>query len=379
MSVKGGATMDLVWTRDRLFDKEAAMVFLTKVKSCCTAEVIQVTTKEKVKPRPQGLNTVEMLRVASACLGIGPHAAMAVAERLYTSGYINYPRTETTTYPSTFDLRGLVQQQAKHPQWGDVARDLLASGLTPPRKGHDAGDHPPIAPMRMATPGELGHDAARLYEFIAQHFLATVMPDCRYESTQVTLSIGDGELFTLTGIRVLEPGFTRILTRQALSDQTLPDELLVRGAKIPLAGEPTLVEGQTGPPDYLTEAELITAMERHGIGTDASIPTHIENIVQRAYVQLLPGRRLQPTPLGIVLVHGYQAIDPELVLPHMRRAVEEQLNHIANGRAQFEQVLQFVVAIFAAKYRYFIEHILAMDQLFEVSFSSLSESGRPLS
>ncbi|TGZ74421.1 hypothetical protein CRM22_000944 [Opisthorchis felineus] len=139
-----------------------------------------VTTKEKVKPRPQGLNTVEMLRVASACLGIGPHAAMAVAERLYTSGYINYPRTETTTYPSTFDLRGLVQQQAKHPQWGDVARDLLASGLTPPRKGHDAGDHPPIAPMRMVTPGELGHDAARLYEFIAQHFLATNIVFCPY-------------------------------------------------------------------------------------------------------------------------------------------------------------------------------------------------------
>ena len=31
-----------------------------------------------------------------------------------------------------------------------------------------------------------------------------------------------------------------------------------------------LVEKQTGPPDYLTEAELITLMEKHGIG----IPQH---------------------------------------------------------------------------------------------------------
>lgn len=61
-----------------------------------------------------------------------------------------------------------------NPVWGDLAREILKSGLTPPRAGHDAGDHPPIAPMRFASSQELGHEAYRLYEYITQHFIATV-------------------------------------------------------------------------------------------------------------------------------------------------------------------------------------------------------------
>ena len=75
------------------------------------------------------------------------------------------------------------------------------------------------------------------------------------------------------------------------------------------------MQGKTQPPDYLSESELIGLMERHGIGTDASIAVHINNICERNYVKIQGGRRVVPTELGITLVRGYQLIDPELCSP----------------------------------------------------------------
>lgn len=44
------------------------------------------------------------MKAASSGLGISPHYAMSIAERLYTQGYISYPRTETTRYSENFDI-----------------------------------------------------------------------------------------------------------------------------------------------------------------------------------------------------------------------------------------------------------------------------------
>lgn len=95
-----------------------------------------------------------------------------------------------------------------------------------------------------------------------------------------------------------------------------------------------VTEKMTTAPGYLTESELIGMMERHGIGTDASIPTHIENILKRNYVRLESGRRLLPNKLGLVLVNGYHQIDPGLVLPKVRSDIEGECNKIAKGEMQ---------------------------------------------
>jgi len=72
-------------------------------------------------------------------------------------------------------------------------------------------------------------------------------------------------------------------------------------------------------------------------------------------------------------------IDVDLVKPTMIAAVEEQLNLIAHGKADYNAVLEHTIDTFTAKFKYFVEHIQAVDELFEVSFSPLVSSASPIS
>ena len=63
----------------------------------------------------------------------------------------------------------------------------------------------------------------------------------------------------------------------------------------------------------------------------------------------------------------------------MRSAVEQQLNLIALGKADYDSVLNHTLEIFKLKFHYFAKNVNCMDQLFEASFSPLASSGKPLS
>jgi DNA topoisomerase-3 len=273
---------------------------------------------------------------------------------------------------------------------------FFARGYNNPRSGHDAGDHPPITPVGVARGGDaMSGDNGRIYDLVVTHFLATVSYDATYLQTKARfrsngkVSLGsstatsnektvppvrggkvagsaggatsgsyDGsEEFTVIGRRLIDPGFLALYGSSlkspdseggsggeegdedaedfSINNQELPELLKDYSYQI---ANCHIREGKTSSPGYLTESELIGMMEKNGIGTDASIPTHINNVLTRNYVTLGPGRTLVPTDLGIVLVHGYFRIDPDLVLPDVRAAIESFCNLIAKGIAKKDEV-----------------------------------------
>ena len=87
-------------------------------------------------------------------------------------GIISYPRTETESYPPGFDLRGIIELQQSHNDWGNYAKKLLEGAFREPRKGPNNDQaHPPIHPTKFVN--NLVGDEKLIYEFVVRHYLAS--------------------------------------------------------------------------------------------------------------------------------------------------------------------------------------------------------------
>ena len=128
------------WDSGRSFNQSKVQKLLQTCldeSTASTAKITAVVSKDKKQGRPTPLNTVALLKACSKALGIGPHQTMHTAESLYLSGYLSYPRTESTAYPKSFDIREALSQQAHDSRWGNYVCDLLQKGPNKSRGGVD--------------------------------------------------------------------------------------------------------------------------------------------------------------------------------------------------------------------------------------------------
>ncbi|KAJ6655917.1 hypothetical protein lerEdw1_004502 [Lerista edwardsae] len=349
--------VDFSWKRNRLFNHTACLVLYQMCMEDPVATVVEIGSKPKSKWRPLPLDTVELEKLASRKLKINAKETMKIAEKLYTQGYISYPRTETNIFPKDLNLPNLVQLQTQDPRWGPFAQGILERGGPTPRQGTKSDQaHPPIHPTKYAD--NLQGNDQRLYEFIVRHFLACCSQDAKGQETTVEIDIA-GEHFVAHGLMILERNYLDVYPYDKWSDKVIP--VYTRGSRF----QPTTVEmvdGETSPPQLLTEADLISLMEKHGIGTDATHAEHIETIKSRMYVGLTPDQRFLPGHLGMGLVEGYDSMGYEMSKPDLRAELEADLKLISEGKKDKSAVLRQQIQ----KYKHvFIEAVQKAKKLDE--------------
>ncbi len=332
--------MQITLTLDKMLKSiEEARKIVEAIKTIGRGRVVQAVYKEELQSPPIPLDTVELERRASKFLNIRPKQALDMAEELYRHGYISYPRTETTIYPPTLDLREILDE-LKDSEYASYVRKLASRPIKPTKGDSDDGAHPPIYPTKGATRYEIlrkfrNEKFWKIYDFIVRHFLATLSPPAKFEVQRIAVTIGPYK-FTTEGLKIIDLGYLEIYPFEKPHERVLP--------RVKMGDELRLVkawfkECETEPPPYMTESELLRLMRKYGIGTDATMQDHIHTNVVRGYFRI-KNRQCIPTPLGKAVIGVLSKVGPELIDPLFRARMERSLMEITRGKITPLEVLK---------------------------------------
>ena len=206
---------------------------------------------------------------------------------------------------------------------------LTNNNFQMPRAGqHDDNAHPPITPCKAVDPASIPDATQRnVYLLVVKHYLACCSRDAVGKETTLCVRIASEE-FTARGLMILEKNWLEVyepwerwstgqgeLPRLEIGSRLTPSSLLMKEGRTappqPISGKNDcctllfVLKITSDMPDRPTEVELISLMDRNGIGTDATIAQHIATIQERSYAIKDAQQKFLPTKLGIALVEGY--------------------------------------------------------------------------
>ncbi len=314
--------------RGRFWDGDEARAIFEGLGDVAT--VMSIKEKNRTDRPPAPFDTTAFISAASG-IGFSAANAMRIAEWLYTSGFISYPRTENTVYPTTLDLRAIVSIFKKGPFKEDAER-VLKGPMVPTRGKRFSTDHPPIYPTASATKTEMKADQWKIYELVVRRFLATLSAPSRWIVMNVKIDI-DGQPFKAMGARQIEAGWRACYPYSKAAEQILPQ--LSEGERLMVLGK-EIVDKETQPPSRYGQGRLVKLMDELGLGTKSTRHEIISKLYARAYVQ---GNPMKPTNTAYAVIEALERHSPTITKPDMTRTLEEDMTKIADGRIGEESVI----------------------------------------
>ncbi len=330
-----------------LIDMETAAYSVTKVKR----------SERRRKPSAP-FTTSTLQQEASRKLGFTAKRTMALAQGLYegqdvgsggATGLITYMRT------NSMNVSEIAQKETRDFVAAKYGADFLPP--EPPQyktktigaqEAHEAIR--PTSVMREPEKVKPFLEAAmyKLYNLIWQRFVASQMEAAVYDTLQVEVT-GKTDaheyLLRASGSAVKFPGF--LVVYEEAKNEDVKREEEEENVKIPAS----VAEGQkqelirlipeqhfTQPPPRYSEASLVQALEEDGIGRPSTYAPTISTIQQRGYVERIE-KRLVPTEVGIQVNDLMVKYFPDIVDLTFTARMEEDLDMIASGQAEWTEVM----------------------------------------
>jgi len=287
--------------------------------------IVSTTKKQGKEYAPRLFDLTGLQVYANKKLGYSADMTLKIAQKLYEKKVITYPRVDTTylpddVYPKVAStLKGLSNYVA-------LVQPLMAKPIRKTKRVFDdkkVTDHHAIIPTGQQL--NLTGEEYKIYDAIVKRFIANFYPECIVNNATVIGEAG-GIKFKATGKEIVDLGW-RVVYQAALTgnadgaktaknkdEKILP--AFVQGESGP--HEPSLVEKQTQPPKYYTEATLLRGMEtagktvdneelhqlmkENGIGRPSTRAAIIETLFRRKYA-IRKKKLIHPTDLGVQLIN----------------------------------------------------------------------------
>ncbi len=287
------------------------------------------------------LITSTLQQAASVRLGFSVKKTMTLAQRLYEAGHITYMRTDSVNVSAEAitACRELIEKEfgSKYlPEKPNVYKSKSAA-----QEAHEA-----IRPtdVKNRNIDGLDNDEARLYELIWRQFVACQMPPAEFDTTVITIAAASYEL-TARGRVLRFDGYQKVQPPIKQDDVELPSVQVDQ--KIDLAKiDPS--QHFTKPPARFSEASLVKELEKRGIGRPSTYAAIISTIQDRGYVRLV-NRRFYAEKLGDIVTERLVESFPALLDYNFTADMEEDLDEIAENKANWKTVLDTFYADFKNK------------------------------
>ncbi|WCN39082.1 type I DNA topoisomerase [Aneurinibacillus uraniidurans] len=341
-----------------------------------TFRITDVKRRERKRNPAAPFTTSSLQQEAARKLNFRAAKTMMVAQQLYegidlgkdgTVGLITYMRTDSTRISQT------AQEEAK-------AYIIDAYGpeysLTEPRqfgkkeKAQDA--HEAVRPTFVSySPSSLkeylSRDQLKLYRLIWERFIASQMASAVLDTVTADIMSGDA-VFRASGSQVKFPGFMKVYVEgtddvQAEEDKMLPPLEVGQGV---IAEQIEPKQHFTQPPPRYSEARLVKTLEELGIGRPSTYAPTLDTIQKRGYVALQE-RRFVPTELGEIVLGLMEEFFPEILDTKFTAKMEDDLDHIEEGKEAWVRVLEEFYDPFAKRLEVAEQHMQEVEIKDEVS------------
>jgi DNA topoisomerase-1 len=339
-------------------EQEASAAYDDILKSPFVVEEVVRTKKTLRAPPP--FTTSLLQQAASTRLRFSTSRTMQVAQGLYEGvelgeegsvGLVTYMRTDS--YQVSEQAIGEVRRfiGSKH------GRDYLPEQPNRflQRKGAQLA-HEAIRPTDVEkTPASVARfltsEQLKLYTLIWERFVASQMAPAHFDLTDAKIRAGRWH-FTARGRRLVFPGHLAV---SRFEEEEAPPELppLEPGQTLDLV---RLEKTQhfTQPPPRYTEAALVKALEKKGIGRPSTYASILSTIRQRGYVRL-EQRAFHATQLGEIVTDLLVAHFPHLMDVEFTAGLETRLDEIEEAKADW-------LATLREFYSDFEKHLAAASQ-----------------